>query len=1058
MNPVVIPENIVCCICSASVKFADLESHLAVLHFNSDPYQCDQCDNNCDNSPSRFPTEAAIKEHMREKHKNRDFSYRVWSNPEIDRARENISNCMAQSMQNALKCARTSAMPNTTVSAQPVAVILNGKPTIVQLPTTYEMPQSCNAVVQTPISAPPPEIVKPKLVSITRAGNTRTYQLDAAGQISKINNAIVPTPISAPPSESAKRKMISVTGEDNTATYKFHETAQSSAIAHTPVPAPANVSANQKVMNAAVTNGAANETTELTPELRNALENLSKRKSQRRAKRKKAWDDSSDEILKSLFSRNRKQLPTSNAESTDTVLDTTEQISQSSNTSVQTPISVPPSETVWPKLVTVTGAPMNEEPQLTPSKTSENHPSNNAEPKSKPNSKIEVIKIESDDELDVKPDLRRSEFSQDDSEPMDRLLENTEQFSRYALRPRVRGIANKRCKEGEEDERKSDDLQKGKRKLTQKKMIRPSEDNLVQCASCYALVKNWLWNKKMHINEMHLKRPTYMCHICSQKFYHNSSCEVEEHLLQVHGVSEKDTERYILDQSISQWKRLNQRVREFFPITPGNKPKQSVTTERRVIEAELPSAAENQTRSSESTSSESEAESSESEAQSNEPNELECQACHQWLPKKLEVIKTHINGVHLHFPVYTCTKCKSDCSSYIMARQHVTLMHPGLVFRRTMIKDHKDRDWHWYKLDDHITEFFPTFFTSPAHLRKYNSNRKRPPAIIKKVKLTKVVDNAPPKELIQCLKCQQWLEKRFDYLKTHVNVMHVHFPLYKCGCHNEYESYNLAIKHANETHGVAGRSYSKVDMIKEHPDKKKHWDMLDDRIKEFFPTFFGLPDKLEQSPNIEKRVLDAEKTQPGSSSCPVLNAVSNPKSVTNSDIALKIKAEPEENNEQAEKSYSSIDEVINKVIQPDTEENRTESQTDTYLFCRGCKRNLIGVYAKPMMFNHINVRHSRYPLYECSACQKRFYDYFANTITKHMIIYHDGDTSLIQDNRADYDEQLEERCIELFGTVLDSEPGTSSSHGPSSDSNSVPVFTPEIKTEPIAVRKPAIIP
>lgn len=34
-------------------------------------------------------------------------------------------------------------------------------------------------------------------------------------------------------------------------------------------------------------------------------------------------------------------------------------------------------------------------------------------------------------------------------------------------------------------------------------------------------------------------------------------------------------------------------------------------------------------------------------------------------------------------------------------------------------------------------------------------------------------------------------------------------------------------------------------MIKEHPDKKKHWDMLDDRIKEFFPTFFGLPDKVK---------------------------------------------------------------------------------------------------------------------------------------------------------------------------------------------------------------------
>lgn len=47
----------------------------------------------------------------------------------------------------------------------------------------------------------------------------------------------------------------------------------------------------------------------------------------------------------------------------------------------------------------------------------------------------------------------------------------------------------------------------------------------------------------------------------------------------------------------------------------------------------------------------------------------------------------------------------------------------------------------------------------------------------------------------------------------------------------------MALKHVYEKHP----GQPKIEMVKDHPDKQKHWDMLNDHITEFFPTFFASP-------------------------------------------------------------------------------------------------------------------------------------------------------------------------------------------------------------------------
>ncbi|KAI1709624.1 hypothetical protein Ddc_13804 [Ditylenchus destructor] len=100
--------EITCCLCSKiSTSVDQLESHLALKHFNSTPYQCEVCLNN--DQPSSFPTEASIRDHIAREHGTPKFWYRVWCSPEIDQERAEIRKCIDKSVETSMLCTQSSS-------------------------------------------------------------------------------------------------------------------------------------------------------------------------------------------------------------------------------------------------------------------------------------------------------------------------------------------------------------------------------------------------------------------------------------------------------------------------------------------------------------------------------------------------------------------------------------------------------------------------------------------------------------------------------------------------------------------------------------------------------------------------------------------------------------------------------------------------------------------------------------------------------------------------------------------------------------------------------------
>ncbi|KAI1715135.1 hypothetical protein Ddc_11167 [Ditylenchus destructor] len=100
-----------------------------------------------------------------------------------------------------------------------------------------------------------------------------------------------------------------------------------------------------------------------------------------------------------------------------------------------------------------------------------------------------------------------------------------------------------------------------------------------------------------------------------------------------------------------------------------------------------------------------------------------------------------------------------------------------------------------------------------------------------------------------------------------------------------------------------------------------------------------------------------------------------------------------------------------------SDSNKYDLLTKTrYKACGGCQE-LIGIYAKPMLYSHINVRHARFPVWECAACGKAYYEYVGSAISRHVNDQHDGDRSLIRDNRSKYAQHLKRKCVEFFGMI-----------------------------------------
>uniref|UniRef100_A0A915EG74 Solute carrier family 40 member n=1 Tax=Ditylenchus dipsaci TaxID=166011 RepID=A0A915EG74_9BILA len=94
-----------------------LETHLAVDHFNSDPFQCERC---CTSGrPSKFPTESAVKRHYIEDHRLEKFFFRTWVTREIEANRIAIRKCLDKCIQAALGHRNHAKPPNSPFCQAP---------------------------------------------------------------------------------------------------------------------------------------------------------------------------------------------------------------------------------------------------------------------------------------------------------------------------------------------------------------------------------------------------------------------------------------------------------------------------------------------------------------------------------------------------------------------------------------------------------------------------------------------------------------------------------------------------------------------------------------------------------------------------------------------------------------------------------------------------------------------------------------------------------------------------------------------------------------------------
>ncbi|KAI1707744.1 hypothetical protein DdX_12299 [Ditylenchus destructor] len=123
--------EVTCCLCSKiSSSVTQLESHLALKHFNSNPYQCEVCLNS--DQPSTFPTEDSIRDHIAREHGAPKFCYRVWGSAEIDRERAEIRKCIDKSVETSMTRTQSPSVPAAFICESPFISHTNTTPTFLE--------------------------------------------------------------------------------------------------------------------------------------------------------------------------------------------------------------------------------------------------------------------------------------------------------------------------------------------------------------------------------------------------------------------------------------------------------------------------------------------------------------------------------------------------------------------------------------------------------------------------------------------------------------------------------------------------------------------------------------------------------------------------------------------------------------------------------------------------------------------------------------------------------------------------------------------------------------
>uniref|UniRef100_A0A915D6K9 C2H2-type domain-containing protein n=1 Tax=Ditylenchus dipsaci TaxID=166011 RepID=A0A915D6K9_9BILA len=331
--------------------------------------------------------------------------------------------------------------------------------------------------------------------------------------------------------------------------------------------------------------------------------------------------------------------------------------------------------------------------------------------------------------------------------------------------------------------------------------------------------------------------------------------------------------------------------------------------------------------------------------------------------------------------------------------------------------------------------------------------KKSTSAITSKETANRIRQKSAQPSAVRCKGCRQCYINKPEYLRSHINLKHLRMTTFSCRvCNKQFCGKKCqAVDHVNKAHSGDARLLT---------DNWEHCvAVLQSRIKEFFQTV-PKPSASRIEFHRQQASRSQDKNKPTSSPKPTPNPVSKPKLSIMASLPVNPKSrvsQKELQNLQSNHptvtrlrsrrcsvSYSAMEtDTATMIFQLEDEASMVEpdnfivNATSTsgelmtnlskeyanaiyggdrgkVLDCSQCKAQVVPTYDY-MLLNHVNISHLKRPAYECTRCGEHFTDFSGRAIKRHMKMYHDANNLLIKDNRQDYKNEIQRKCLQYFG-------------------------------------------
>ncbi|KAI1732520.1 hypothetical protein Ddc_01390 [Ditylenchus destructor] len=730
-------DSIICCICSwAGVSVDQLESHLAIRHFNSDPYQCEQCLLN--DSLSKFPTEAAVKRHMTEKHGTQKFWFRVWSSPEIDQDRIEIRKCIEASLN------RSDYMkPPRMLMTDPTLIASHSGPIQLPEPVAESRRPSDNTSVcsSTASRRGTPSVcsthfdaeelskaghnIFPRLVTVVEGQNSRTI---SHGRVIKQEMMSFCAGLSEATGLHGYDGILTNNQDDSSEsnTSQYNETPnphyKSKSLRffapnednepagffdrHTQMHPVAEISGNDEPIDVEGDNELQNNDTNMEDDTES--QHISVANSRRaeahtyRNGMEQTMEESEIEVANENVGFRR---PCSKAFSLQP------RASQVSVTGLKTALITSMDNTTINQI------------EKTLSKAESSNSREGLSKQALPRKTIPCsgccIPVWNDKNSMLRHiNKRHLKLRQFTCTQCDKTFDSSKSASAHVrlghggntltdymtdhtseneplLEQYLEKLFPGRVIVNEAENSFADDGPSHSRRGSIKQAIRKKK---IQCFGCCINVSNDRSSMLCHINKRHLKLPLFTCTECDESF-HSTKFSALAHVRKAHGGNVST----LTDHRTANEPILVQYMEKFFQTSTVQSHEKKSSTQQSVASAECREQTLKETSKRKSPrKSILRTKSARSQAR----GKLQCAECNMWLQKSEYNLKFHINSKHLRLPLYKCRECDHEFySSLESVRVHTKRHHQG----GNNLIDASNHGSNWRKLDSLMKDFFPTF-------------------------------------------------------------------------------------------------------------------------------------------------------------------------------------------------------------------------------------------------------------------------------------------------------------------------------------------------------------